>query len=199
MAGRGASKPPISASLAALAVVAEGSVALAHGVPPADLLGPRNEVEPFLGVAGDAHSGATVQHLSRLRRAPDEPNLRQVHLIHAELFEELAGGGFTVGPGDLGENVTTRGIELLALPRGTRLRLGEAALIELTGLRNPCRQIDANIAPGAMAATLERGPDGSLVRKAGVMAIVLEGGEVRAGDSVTAEFIPETFAPLEPV
>jgi hypothetical protein len=154
---------------------------------------------PGLGIAGDAHSGATVQHLSRLRKTPDAPNLRQVHLIHAELFDELAEAGFAVGPGELGENVTTQGIDLLALPRGTRVRLGETALIELTGLRNPCRQIDANIAPGAMAATLERAADGSLVRKAGVMATVLEGGEVRAGDAVTAELAPDTFAPLEPV
>jgi hypothetical protein len=152
-----------------------------------------------LGVAGDAHSGATVQHLSRMKQTPRAPNLRQVHLIHAELFDELARAGFAVGPGQLGENVTTRGIDLLGLPRGTRLRLGASALIELTGLRNPCRQIDANIAPGAMAATLARGADGSLIRKAGVMAVVLEGGEVRAGDGVTAEFVPEAFAPLEPV
>ena len=154
---------------------------------------------PGLGVAGDAHCGATVQHLSRLARTPDAPNLRQVHLIHAELFDELARAGFTVAPGVLGENVTTRGIDLLGLPRGARLRLGEAALIELTGLRNPCRQIDDNVAPGAMAATLGRAADGSLVRKAGVMAIVLEGGEVRAGDSIVAEFVPATFAPLDPV
>ena len=152
-----------------------------------------------LGVAGDAHAGPTVQHLSRLAKTPDAPNLRQVHLIHAELFDELARGAFTVAPGELGENVTTAGIDLLALPRGSRLRLGEAALIEVTGLRNPCRQIDANVAPGAMAATLEHAPDGTLVRKAGVMAVVLEGGEVRAGDAIVVEFLPEPFAPLKPV
>lgn len=152
-----------------------------------------------LGVAGDAHSGATVQHRSRLKAAPRAPNLRQVHLIHAELFEELARVGFSVGPGQLGENVTTRGIDLISLPRGARLRLGNSALIELTGLRNPCRQIDANIAPGAMAATLSRAPDGSLIRKAGVMAVVLAGGEVRAGDPIAVEHLPEEFALLEPV
>lgn len=151
------------------------------------------------GVDGDAHSGATIQHLSRLKQAPDAPNLRQVHLIHAELFDELAQAGFTVSPGQLGENVTTRGIDLLGLPRGARLRLGAAALIELTGLRNPCRQIDGNIGRGALAAVLARTPDGSLVRKAGIMAIVLAGGEVEAGDSVTVVSLPETRLPLEPV
>jgi hypothetical protein len=151
-----------------------------------------------LGVDGDAHSGPTVQHLSRLKRFPNEPNLRQVHIIHAELFDELAEAGFAVGPAQLGETVTTRGIALLALPRGTRLRLGEAAVVEITGLRNPCRQIDANVAPGAMAATLERAPDGALVRKAGVMAVVIAGGEVRPGDSITIE-LPDTLEALEPV
>ena len=120
------------------------------------------------GIGGDAHCGEIVQHRSRLKKAANAANLRQVHLIHAELFEELAEAGFAVSPGELGENVTTRGIDLLGLPRGTRLRLGEAALLELAGLRNPCRQIDDNIGRGAMAATLEQAPDGSLVRKAGV-------------------------------
>lgn len=152
-----------------------------------------------IGVAGDAHSGVTVQHRSRLNVTPDAPNLRQVHLIHAELFDELALAGFAVGPGALGENLTTRGIDLLGLPRGARLRVGQRALIEITGLRNPCRQIDANIAPGAMAATLGRAADGSLIRKAGVMAIVLEDGEIRAGDGITLESLPEIREPLAPV
>ena len=153
---------------------------------------------PGLGVAGDAHAGVTVQHRSRVRKTPAAPNLRQVHLIHAELFDELAGAGFAVGPGGLGENVTTRGIDLLALPRGTRLRLGEEAVIELTGLRNPCRQIDSNIGPGAMAATLARAADGSLLRKAGVMAVVLAGGPVQAGDPIAVQ-LPAGRIPLEPV
>jgi hypothetical protein len=152
-----------------------------------------------LGVAGDAHAGATVQHLSRLARTPEAPNLRQVHLIQAELFEELRLAGFAVTPGALGENVTTAGIDLLALPRGTTLRLGRAALVELTGLRNPCRQIDENIGRGAMASVLEHAADGSLIRKAGVMAVVLEPGEVRAGDSVRVEQRPRDGPPLEPV
>jgi MOSC domain-containing protein YiiM len=140
-----------------------------------------------------------VQHLSRVAKAPETPNLRQVHLIHAELFEELAAKGFAVAPGALGENVTTRGIDLLGLSRGTRLRLGEEAVIEITGLRNPCWQIDANIAPGAMAATLDRAPDGSLVRKAGVMAVVVNGGRVRPGDPIDMVLRPKEHVALEPV
>jgi MOSC domain-containing protein YiiM len=152
-----------------------------------------------LGVEGDAHAGATVQHLSRIATTPDSPNLRQVHLIHAELFDELAARGFAVAPGALGENVTTRGIDLLGLSRGTRLRLGDATVIEITGLRNPCHQIDDNIAPGAMAATLDRAPDGSLVRKAGVMAVVVTGGEVCAGDAIVVVSQPAERIALEPV
>jgi MOSC domain-containing protein YiiM len=152
-----------------------------------------------LGVHGDAHAGATVQHLSRVAKAPQTPNLRQVHLIHGELLDELAAKGFAVAPGELGENVTTRDIDLLGLSRGTRLRLGSEAVIEVTGLRNPCWQIDATIAPGAMAATLDRAPDGSLVRKAGVMAVVLAGGEVRPGDAIEMVLQPHEHRALEPV
>ena len=176
-----------------LAVARDGEHRFAKSVAKAITL------VPGLGVAGDAHCGATVQHLSRLAKTPNEPNLRQVHLIHAELFDELALAGFTVGPGELGENVTTLGIDLLTLPRGARLRLGGSAIVELTGLRNPCRQIDDNVAPGAMAATLAHTADGSLVRKAGVMAVVLEGGEVRAGESIAVEFVPEAPTSLAPV
>ncbi|MFI5122925.1 MAG: MOSC domain-containing protein [Vicinamibacteria bacterium] len=151
-----------------------------------------------IGVEGDAHAGKTVQHLSRVRRDPSQPNLRQVHLIHAELHEGLRRQGFEVEPGQMGENVTTAGVDLLALPRGTRLRLGDRALVELTGLRNPCTQLDA-IAPGLMEATLARDDDGALIRKAGVMAIVLEGGEVRPGDPLTIQLPVGPSAPLEPV
>lgn len=152
-----------------------------------------------LGVEGDAHAGPTVQHRSRIAATPKAPNLRQVHLIHSELFSELAAKGFTVAPGQLGENVSTRGIDLLALSPGTRLRLGEKALVEITGLRNPCRQIDDNIGVGATAATLDYGPDGLLVRKAGVMAVVLESGEVKAGDSIAIVAEPAERQPLLPV
>lgn len=136
-----------------------------------------------LGVAGDAHCGATVKHRSRVAHDPDQPNLRQVHLLHGELLDALRDAGFAVAAGQMGENVTTRGVDLLALPTGTRLRLGAAAIVEVTGLRNPCVQLDG-IQPGLMAATLERDADGGLIRKAGVMAIVLAGGVVRGGDPV---------------
>ncbi len=150
------------------------------------------------GIEGDVHAGATVKHRSRVRRDPSQPNLRQVHLIHSELHDELRERGFEIGPGEMGENVTTAGLDLLALARGTRVRLGADAVIEITGLRNPCVQLDG-LAPGLMAATLERRDDGTLVRKAGVMAIVLEGGEVRPGDRLDAEPPPAPHAPLEPV
>ncbi len=151
-----------------------------------------------LGVEGDAHSGATVKHRSRVARDPTQPNLRQVHLLHAELFEELAALGFALQPGRLGENVTTRGLDLLALPTGARLRLGAGAVVEITGLRNPCAQMES-IQPGLMAATLGRDAEGGLIRKAGVMAIVLEAGEVRPGDAIRVQRPAGPFRPLAPV
>src|SRR6266498_444851 len=125
-----------------------------------------------LGVEGDAHQGETVKHRSRVARDPSQPNLRQVHLIHAELHDELRAGGFGVTAGQMGENVTTRGLDLLGLPTGTRLHLGETAVVEVTGLRNPCAQLD-QIEKGLMAATLDRDERGNLIRKAGIMGIVL--------------------------
>lgn len=151
-----------------------------------------------LGVAGDAHMGTTVKHRSRVRRDPTQPNLRQVHLIHAELFDELRSMGFVVKPGELGENVTTSGIDLLALPAGTRLHLGDSAVVEITGLRNPCVQID-EFQQGLMAATLDRDADGNLVRKAGVMSVVLRDGDVRPGDAVGVELPSAPHRRLQPV
>jgi MOSC domain-containing protein YiiM len=153
---------------------------------------------PGLGIEGDAHLGRTVQHLSRVRRDPAQPNLRQVHLVHAELFEELRDRGYDLGPGAIGENVTTRGVPLLDLPTGTRLRLGAGAVVELTGLRNPCVQLD-RYQEGLMGAVLDRDQHGELVRKSGVMAVVLAGGEVRAGDPITVELPPPPHQRLEPV
>ena len=150
------------------------------------------------GVEGDVHAGATVKHRSRVRKDPEQPNLRQVHLIHRELHEELAGEGFEVAPGEMGENVTTSGVDLLALPTGARLRLGKEAIVEVTGLRNPCSQLD-ELAPGLMKATLDRDEDGELVRKSGVMGVVLEGGEVRPGDPIEVELPAEPHVRLEPV
>jgi MOSC domain-containing protein YiiM len=151
-----------------------------------------------LGIEGDAHMGETVKHRSRVRRDPTQPNLRQVHLIHSELYDELRAAGFDVAPGEMGENVTTRGVDLLGLPTRTRLRLGDSALIEITGLRNPCVQLDG-LQPGLMAATLSRDEQGELVRKAGVMAVVLAVGEVRPGDAVHVVLPPGPRTPLAPV
>lgn len=143
-----------------------------------------------LGVEGDAHAGATVKHRSRVARDASQPNLRQVHLIHAELFDELAPAGFALRPGDVGENVTTRGLDLLALPAGTRLRLGEQAVVEVTGLRNPCLQLD-RFQSGLMQAMLGRDDAGAPVRKCGVMGVVIESGEVRAGDPIAVDLPAE--------
>ena len=151
-----------------------------------------------LGVEGDAHLGQTVKHRSRVARNPHQPNLRQVHLIHAELHDELRAAGFAVSAGQLGENVTTRGVDLLGLPTGTRLCLGQTAVVEVTGLRNPCAQLN-RIQPGLMAATLGRDEHGNLIRKAGVMGIVLAGGEVRPGDPIRVELPPEPRRSLQPV
>jgi len=151
-----------------------------------------------LGVEGDAHAGVTVKHRSRVARDPSQPNLRQVHLIHAELHAELRDAGFDVAPGQMGENVTTEGIDLLGLPRGTRLRLGEDAIVEITGLRNPCAQLD-QIKDGLMAAVLDRDEQGNLIRKAGVMGVVVAGGLVRPGDTIAVELPPAPHQRLEPV
>ncbi|WP_225978663.1 MOSC domain-containing protein [Gandjariella thermophila] len=151
-----------------------------------------------LGVEGDAHLGKTVQHRSRVARDPSQPNLRQVHLVHAELHDELRAAGFAVSAGEMGENVTTRGLDLLALSTGTRLRLGETAVVELTGLRNPCVQLD-RFQRGLLAAVLDRDEEGNVVRKAGVMGVVLAGGEVRPGDPIHVELPDPPHRRLERV
>ncbi len=151
-----------------------------------------------LGVEGDAHAGETVKHRSRVARDPTQPNLRQVHLVHAELHDELREQGFSLAPGEMGENVTTRGVDLLGLPIGTRLRLGDEAVVEITGLRNPCGQLDG-LQAGLMAATLGRDAEGQLVRKAGVMGIVVSGGEIRPGDPIAVTLPAGPHQPLAPV
>ncbi|ADV68848.1 MOSC domain-containing protein [Deinococcus maricopensis] len=150
-----------------------------------------------LGVEGDVHAGVTVKHRSRVAVDPAQPNLRQVHLMHAELHDELRAAGFDVRAGSLGENVTTRGVDLLGLPVGARLQLGASAVVEVTGLRNPCAQIEA-FQPGLLARVAYRAADGTLVRRAGVMGVVLVGGTVRAGDVVTVT-LPPPHRPLERV
>jgi MOSC domain len=151
-----------------------------------------------LGVEGDAHMGKTVKHRSRVARDPTKPNLRQVHLIHSELHGELRAAGFEVAPGEVGENITTRGVDLLNVPTGTRLHVGACAVLEVTGLRNPCVQLD-RLRTGLMSAVLDRDGDGRLIRKCGVMAIVVAGGEVRRGDRVRTELPAPPHAPLVPV
>jgi MOSC domain-containing protein YiiM len=151
-----------------------------------------------IGVAGDAHRGPTVAHRSRVGGDEPKPNLRQIHLIGSELHDLVAEAGFEVGPGQTGENVTTTGIDLLALPTGTLLRLGGTALVSVTGLRNPCRQLDG-LHPGLMAALMPRDADGAITRLAGVMAVVVEAGTVKPSDAVVAAFPPGPGSPLRPV
>jgi MOSC domain-containing protein YiiM len=151
-----------------------------------------------LGVEGDVHAGVTVKHRSRVAQDPTQPNLRQVHLIHEELFAEVDASGFQVAPGELGENITTRGIDLLGLPVGTVLRIGDDAVVEVTGLRNPCLQID-NFQDGLLKQVVGRDEAGNVVRKAGIMSVVQEGGVVRPGDSIKVELPDEPHRPLDRV
>ncbi|MEV7203138.1 MOSC domain-containing protein [Streptomyces griseoluteus] len=151
-----------------------------------------------LGVEGDVHAGVTVKHRSRVAQDPSQPNLRQVHLIHEELFDEVGGDGFTVEPGELGENVTTCGIDLLGLPVGTLLRIGDSAVLEVTGLRNPCLQID-HFQNGLLKQVVGRDEAGNIVRKAGIMSIVRQGGVVCPGDTIEAELPSGPHRPLDRV
>jgi MOSC domain-containing protein YiiM len=150
------------------------------------------------GIEGDAHAGITVQHRSRVARDPSQPNLRQVHLIHAELFDTLAAAGFSVDPGQMGENITTRGIDLLGLPTGTLLHLGAHAIVRVTGLRNPCQQING-FKPGLLREVLGRANDGSIERRGGVMAVVIKGGSIRADDAIEVALPAGARTSLQPV
>ncbi len=181
--------------------VAGGTVVAVCATPTYDFSKPPRPVVRLVaghGVEGDVHAGPTVRHRSRVRADPTRPNLRQVHLIHAELHDELGEAGFQVGAGDLGENVTTRGVDLLGLPTGTLLHLGGDAVVEVTGLRNPCRQLEG-VAPGLQAAVLDHDADGELVRKGGIMGVVVTGGEVRPGDPIAVELPAGVHQPLRPV
>jgi MOSC domain-containing protein YiiM len=186
----------MDAGTGATAVVKAVSLSPAHSFSKSNVGGIR--LLAGLGVEGDVHCGETVKHRSRAARDPGQTNLRQVHLIHAELFDELRGRGFAVAPGEMGENVTTSGVELLGLPVGTRLALGASAIVEITGLRNPCHQLD-DFQPGLMSAVLDRDADGTLIRKAGVMAIVVAAGAVCPGDRIVATLPEGPHRPLEPV
>ena len=139
-----------------------------------------------IGVEGDAHAGKKVKHRSRVAQNPNQPNLRQVHLIHAELHDELKSKGFDVEAGQMGENITTRDIDLLALPTDTLLKIGNEAVIRVTGLRNPCSQLDS-FKSGLMAAVLDRDEEGNIIRKAGIMGIIVATGRISAGDKIEAE------------
>lgn len=154
----------------------------------------RVELVAGIGVRGDAHGGVTVQHRSRVAADPHQPNLRQVHLIHTELFDALAAKGFLVDPGDLGENVTIRGIDLLQLPVGTRLTVGDA-VVTLTGLRNPCWQID-EFRSGLLRQVVRPDGAGGVERLTGVMGIVCHSGVVRPGDPIITELPPPPHHPL---
>lgn len=178
-----------------MAIVVAVSVSPAHTMSKPNVASIR--LIEGLGVEGDAHAGVTVKHRSRVARDPTQPNLRQVHLIHAELHDALAAAGFQVAPGVMGENITTRGLDLLGLPTGARLTIGEA-VIEVTGLRNPCLQLNG-IQPGLMDATLGRAADGSLIRKAGVMGVVLASGEIQPGDAIALTLPAGEHRPLQPV
>lgn len=151
-----------------------------------------------LGVKNDAHMGKTVKHRSRVAKDPTQPNLRQVHLIHSELHRELNTKGFCVQPGAMGENITTEGISLLELPKGSKLLIGETAVIEVTGLRNPCKQLE-QLQEGLMQAVLEKDENGNLIRKSGIMAIVVEGGVVKPDDIIKIEYPTKPYVPLEVV
>ncbi|MEV7354834.1 MULTISPECIES: MOSC domain-containing protein [unclassified Kitasatospora] len=151
-----------------------------------------------LGVEGDVHAGVTVKHRSRVAQDPDQPNLRQVHLIHEELLTELGESGFAVAPGALGENITTRGLDLLGLPVGAVLRIGPEAVLEVTGLRNPCRQIDA-YRQGLLKQVVGRDENGAVVRRAGIMTVVRAGGPVLPGDAISVELPPGPHRPLDRV
>ncbi|MFE4483150.1 MOSC domain-containing protein, partial [Kitasatospora sp. NPDC056789] len=151
-----------------------------------------------LGVEGDVHAGVTVRHRSRVAQDPTQPNLRQVHLIHRELLTELGESGFDVTPGALGENITTEGVDLLGLPVGAVLRIGPEAEVEITGLRNPCAQIDA-YRPGLLKQVVGRAEDGTIVRRAGIMGVVRTGGPVRPGDAVAVELPDGPHRPLDRV
>ncbi|MDQ6934701.1 MAG: MOSC domain-containing protein [Actinomycetota bacterium] len=162
--------------------------------PPADSV----QLVAGRGVAGDAHFGTTVQHRSRMARDPSQPNLRQVHLIHTELLEELRAKGYDVHPGQLGENLTTQGVDLLGLPAGALLCVGSEVVLEITGLRNPCVQIE-RFAPGMLGEVTGRGPDGEVLRRAGVMSVVRTGGVVRPGDPIQAQLPEGKHQRLAPV
>jgi MOSC domain-containing protein YiiM len=150
------------------------------------------------GIEGDSHAGATIQHLGPMRADPTQPNLRQVHLIHSELHDELRDLGHDVKPGEMGENITTRGIDLLGLPQGTRLRIGPDAVVEVTGLRSPCQQLNT-FQPGLLKQVIHTDADGTVLRKTGIMSVVLTSGVIHPEDPIVVDLPTGPHVPLEPV
>ena len=160
-----------------------------------------------LGIEGDAHCGSTVQHLSDRKKNSTRSNLRQLHLIQSELIEELNATGFDVRPGDLGENITTGQIDLPALPQGTLLRIGDTAVVEITGLRTPCFKIE-RFRKGLRSAVTEHRHGGPATLKGALMAIVVAGGVVNRDDRIgviippavriarSSPFSPQSLSPL---
>jgi MOSC domain-containing protein YiiM len=178
------------------AVIVSVSLSTVHSF--SKVVRPRVTLVAGLGIEGDAHNGVTVKHRSRVAADPSQPNLRQVHLIHAELIDALNRSGFSIRPGDVGENILTRNLDLLSLPQGTRLHIGDEAVLQVTGLRNPCAQLD-DFQEGLTAAMLDRASDGSMIRKSGVMSIVLRGGEIGPGDDIRVEVPPLPHEKLQRV
>jgi MOSC domain-containing protein YiiM len=148
-----------------------------------------------LGVEDDVHLGKTVKHQYLAKKYPTSANLRQVHLIHYELIEELNENGFSVSDGDLGENITTIGIDLLNLPTDTILKIGNEAVVKITGLRNPCVQLDM-FQKGLLKAVIEKDENGNVIRKCGIMGIVIKSGIVRIDDAIEIIFPQKPFKKL---
>ena len=147
------------------------------------------------GVEGDSHAGATVQHLYEKKRNPSAPNLCQVHFMAAELFDDLVPTGYTVAPGELGENVTTEGINLMSLPLGTQLHLGAQAVVSVTGMRSPCSLING-YQKGLMKQLIKTDAAGTVHRRGGIMGVVVRGGVVNPGDCIRVELPAGEQLPL---
>ena len=113
-----------------------------------------------------------------------------------EILSELNDKGFSVIPGELGENITTQGIDLLSLPQGCQLHIGKTTIIELTALRNPCVQIE-NFQTGMLKEVISKDKQGKIMRKLGMMGVVLSGGHVQPNDEITIQLPEQPHKSLE--
>jgi MOSC domain-containing protein YiiM len=145
------------------------------------------------GVEGDVHAGRVIQHRYLAKKMPVMPNNRQVHLIASELFTELGLSGFNVSPGELGENITTAGLDLTNLPLGTRLRLGSSAVVEITGLRTPCSLID-RFQKGLKRAMIMKHEQPRF--RCGVLGVAKATGKIAPGDPIIVELPSFSLQPL---